>query len=343
MTAVAGEDGAGARPVAILTPTDPAPVAAALMGVEGICPVVVRSLAELVPHLPDAEGLVIGSYLYRDAFEAIVREAKALKWVQLSASGYEIYQEIGAPDGVQVMRATGVWGRSVAGHALALLLALMRRLPDVERARQERRWARAEMQPVLASLPGRRVLLVGYGDIGATLAPVLRGLGAEVTIVARRARANSPDGPVHGVSGIDALLDTAEMLVLTVPSSADTVGLLGRERLARLPKGALVVNVGRGEVLDETALAELLASRHLGGAGLDVFTAEPLPADSLLWDCPNVILSPHTAAFGDRDSLTRLGELTARNARLIAAGQTPVGLVGVGNSGKVSEQGRRHS
>ena len=325
----------GERKVVILTPTDPAPVAAALSKAGGIRPVPVHSPAKLMPHLADSEGLVIGGYLYRDVFEMIRSEAKALKWVQLSASGYEIYQEIGAPDGVQVMRATGVWGRSVAGHALALLLGLMRGLPDAERARQQRRWARAEIQPKLASLSGRRVLLVGYGDIGTTLAPVLRGLGAQVTIVARRARPQSADGPVHAVDDIDALLEAAEMLVLTVPSSAETVGLVSRERLARLPKGALVVNVGRGEVIDEKALGEFLANGHLGGAGLDVYAQEPLPADSRLWDLQNVILSPHTAAFGDRDSLTRLGELAARNAQLIATGQTPVGLVGVGDSGRV--------
>lgn len=320
------------KKVVILTPTDPGPVEAALSKAEGLLPVVVSSVEQLVQELPDAVGLVIGGYLYRDAHKAICRDARHLRWIQLSASGYEIYEEIGAPDGVKVMRATGVWGRSVAGHALALLLGLMRRLPDVENARRERRWTRAEMQPKLSSLAGRKILLVGYGDIGATLAPVLRLLGADVSILARRGRVDTPDGPVHSVDEIDALLPQAEIIVLAVPSSASTTGLLSRSRLERLPRAALLVNVGRGEVLDEAALADLLASGHLGGAGLDVYEQEPLPAGSPLWDSPNVILSPHTAAFGDRESLMRLGELTVNNALRIEAGLEPEGLVGVGTS-----------
>ncbi|WP_142781768.1 NAD(P)-dependent oxidoreductase [Agrobacterium sp. T29] len=319
--------------ILIFTPTDPLPLFQAITQHTGAEPVAISSLEELVQKLPTAEGLVIGSGTYRQIVPEIRKTAAMLKWIQLSAAGYEAYQDLGAPEGVLVMRAAGVWGRSVAGHALALLMALLRRLPDAERARQSSKWTRSDTQPNLLSLPGLRVLLLGHGDIGATLAPVLRLLGAQVTVVARTGR---QDASVHiqPISELDCYLPEAEIVIMTLPLNAQTDRLLDRSRLAALPQGAFVINVGRGELVDEAALFDLLATGHLGGAGLDVFIREPLDASSPLWSLENVVLTPHTAAFGDRESLYRLGELVVENIGLIASGHEPKGLVGVGDSGR---------
>jgi phosphoglycerate dehydrogenase-like enzyme len=206
--------------------------------------------------------------------------------VQALTAGYDNLLPL-LPDGATLCNARGLHDASTAELALALILAAQRELPRWTRAQDERRWEHTHTR----SLAGSRVLIIGYGSIGAALGARLRACEAEVIAVARRPR---PGEGVHGAADLDALLPAADIAVLVTPQTPETTGLLDARRLALLPDGALVVNVGRGPVLDTGAILAEAASGRLRAA-LDVTDPEPLPTDHPLWSCPGVIVTPHVA------------------------------------------------
>ncbi len=315
--------------VAILTPTDPSETARAL-GEAGFEPAIAQDGASLRDALAGAVGLVIGSGFYKQFFD-IISSADDLRFIQLSAAGYEVVDELGAPVGVQVARAEGIWGKAVAGHALALTLCLLRRLSRLGAAQAEGQWCRAQVAPELASLSDRNVLVLGYGDIGSAIASYMEVLGARVSVLASRARAGGPAGGIHGLDRLDELLPRAEVLISALPAMDATNGLLDRKRLARLPADAILVNVGRGEVLDEIALVDALHEGALGGAALDVFRTEPLPAGSPLWSAPDLLITPHVAPLGDRRALRMLAQRVVENAQRALDGKDMAGRIDTGS------------
>ena len=250
-------------------------------------------------HL-DAEAMVVwgnsGSSL-----AAVAGRMPRLRWVQTLAAGPDAVLAAGFPDGIVITAGTGLHDRPVTEHALALVLGLVRRLPAAARAQAEHRWADdlGGLQPLhpdgpVTTLLGARVLVWGFGHIGQTLAPVLRALGAEVQGIGRSAGERS-GFPVAAEQDLEAELGRTDVLVLILPSTPATANALDGARLAALPRHAYVVNVGRGSTVDETALVAALQDGHIAGAALDVTAVEPLPADSPLWDAPNLVLTPHAA------------------------------------------------
>lgn len=206
--------------------------------------------------------------------------------VQALTAGYENLAGL-IPPGATLCNARGLHDASTAEHAVALILAAQRELPRWTRAQDARRWEHTHTR----SLAGSRVVVVGYGSIGVALGARLRACEAEVVPVARRPR---PGEGVYGQAELDDLLPAADVVVLVTPLTEETRGLLGAERLARLPDGALVVNVGRGPVLDTDAITAEASAGRLRAA-LDVTDPEPVPADHPLWGCPGVIITPHVA------------------------------------------------
>ncbi|MGK5531699.1 2-hydroxyacid dehydrogenase [Streptomyces sp. URMC 129] len=192
------------------------------------------------------------------------------------------------PSGAQLCNAGELHNTSTAELALALILAAQRGIPGAVRAQAEERWSPA-FRPSLAD---RRVLLVGYGGIGAAIEERLLPFDvAEVIRVASRPR-TAPRGPVHGIGELPGLLPRAEVVVLATPLTEATRGLAGADFLARMPDGALLVNVARGPVVDTGALLAELASGRLRAA-LDVTDPEPLPPGHPLWHAPGVLITPH--------------------------------------------------
>ncbi|RJK98217.1 2-hydroxyacid dehydrogenase [Vallicoccus soli] len=217
----------------------------------------------------------------------VVARMPALEVVQTLTAGVE--QVRGAvPEGVVLCNARGLHDASTAELAVALALGALRGFPGFVRAAGRGEWAPEHRR----SLADRTVLVLGYGSIGAAVERRLAGFEvAEVLRVARRAR-EAEAGPVHAFGDLDGLLPRAEVVVVVVPLTDETRGLLDARRLALLPDGAVVVNVARGPVLATDALlAELRSGRLL--AGLDVTDPEPLPADHPLWSAPGLLLSPH--------------------------------------------------
>jgi phosphoglycerate dehydrogenase-like enzyme len=212
-----------------------------------------------------------------------------LELVQLLTAGYEDVQAV-LPEGVQLANATGVHDASTAELAVALTLASLRDLPDFLAAQQERTWLPTVFHQALAD---KRVLVLGYGAIGRAIAARLIPFEVQVTAVASRARAGDElVRSVHGVDELPALLPEHDVVVVIVPLSQHTAGLVDDAFLAAMPDGSLLVNVARGGVVDTDALV-----RHAGAgrlrAALDVTDPEPLPRDHPLWTTPGVIITPH--------------------------------------------------
>lgn len=238
-----------------------------------------------------------------------------LRIVQLLSAGVEPWLPV-VPDGVRLHNGRGIHGASTAELALAGTLAALRELPRFERARADHDWAPA----LTEGLDGRRVLVLGTGDIGSRVAEVARILDAEVTVVARTARPG-----VRSVDELPALLPGSEVVVIAVPHTPDTHKLVDAAFLAALPDGALVVNVARGAIVDTDALlAELDAGRlH---AFLDVTDPEPLPVDHPLWDAPHLLLTPHVGG-GTRGWQRRAYRLAGEQLRRYVAGEDLVNAV----------------
>ncbi|MFC3987551.1 NAD(P)-dependent oxidoreductase [Actinoplanes siamensis] len=251
------------------------------------------------PHT-DAEALVVWGNPAGQLADA-ARRLTRLRWVQTLAAGPDAVLAAGFGPEVTVTAGLGLHDRTVAEHTLALALAAARRLNLLVRAQIGHRWAGelGGLQPVrdtgsFRTLRDAHVVIWGFGGIAGTLAPLLAALGARVTGVARTA-GQRHGFPVVTAGDLPELLPTADVLISVLPATAETVHLIGSAVLDLLPAHAWVINVGRGSTLDETALLAALRSGRLAGAALDVFETEPLPADSGLWDEPNVIISPHAA------------------------------------------------
>jgi phosphoglycerate dehydrogenase-like enzyme len=273
-------------------------------------------------HL-DAEAMVVwGSS--GDHLAAVAGRMPRLRWLQTLAAGPESVLAAGFPDEVVVTAGSGLHDRPVAEHALALILALVRRLPAAGRAQAEHRWAGelGGLQPLhpagaVTTLLDARVLVWGFGHIGQTLAPMLRQLGAAVRGVGRTAGERGGFAVVSEEQ-LESELPGTDVLVMILPSTADTANALDAARLSALPGHAHVINVGRGSTVDEAALVAALVEGRIAGAALDVTAVEQLPGDSRLWDTPNLVLTPHAA--GGRP--VGADELIARNlAALVSGGQ----------------------
>ena len=252
-----------------------------------------------------------------------------LKWVQSLSAGTDAFLAAGLPEGVLLASGRGLHDHTVTEHTVALLLALVRELPDMVRAQDEHRWASEKRGPKplhlserVSTLIDARVLIWGFGSIGQALAPVLRALGASVRGVARSAGQRA-GFPVIAAADIREALPGTDVLVMILPSEPETEKALNAEMLALLPTRALVCNVGRGSTVDEEALVAALRDRQIAGAALDVMATEPLPADSPLWDAPHCVLTPHVEGFRAHGG----DELMSRNLAAFLAGEPLRNLV----------------
>ena len=280
-----------------------------------------RASEALCAAITDAE-VYCGFGIARDAFRA----ARRLRWVHTGAAGVgaALFPEMVESD-VVLTNSAGVHAPAVAEHVLAMMLHFARGLDVAQAARRERRWIKDELQaegsPV-TELADATVVVVGFGGLGRAVGRRCRALGMRVVGVRRRAGARE-DPDAHRVvpaDGLDDALDEADYVVLSVPHTAETDGLLDAARIARLKPGAVLVNVCRGRVLDEDALLAALRAGRLRGAGLDVFREEPLGREHPFWDEPRVCLTPHTASvtprFWDRET-----ELLCDNVARYRAGR----------------------
>jgi len=247
-----------------------------------------------------------------------------LKVIQIPSAGYEHALPI-TPKGVALANARGVHDTRTAEMALTLALASQRMFPELLDAQRDHEW-RGQIYP--PSLADRRVLIVGYGSIGSAIGARMRACEAQVLGVATTTRMAADGTLVHPVEDLPGLLPQAEIVVVVTPLSDSTRGLVDADFLSLMPDGALLINVGRGPVVDTDALLAELESGRLRAA-LDVMDPEPLPADHPLWDAPGCIIMPH---IGGMTPLTdrRYTDLVHAQIRAALAGEEPVNYVGTG-------------
>ncbi|QBJ93255.1 dihydrofolate reductase [Streptomyces seoulensis] len=255
-------------------------------------------------------GLWVMPYAVPDAV-GLLPKLPNLRAVQSLSAGVEKLAPL-MPAGVTLHNGRGLHDASTAEHALGLILAAQRDLPQWTADQAAGRW-----EPHFTrSLADARVTIVGYGSIGAALERRLIACEADVVRVARRAR---PEAGVHAVADLPALLPETDIVVLVLPENPHTVGMFGAKELAALPDGALVVNVGRGRTLDTGALLAETRSGRLRAA-LDVTDPEPLPAEHPLRHAPGVLLTPHVAG-GSASFRPRAERLIVEQVRRFAAGE----------------------
>lgn len=248
------------------------------------------------PHPRGAEiRFAVVPYMTRLRLAEVTPGLDALEALQLQSAGYEQFAD-DVPPGVALCNAAGVHDASTAELALALALASIREIPEFAAAQ-----ARGEWKPLVLrrSLADRRVLVLGYGNIGRAVVRRLLPFEVSVTAVASRARAGDDlVDAVHGIDELPDLLPEHDVVVVIVPLTDATRGLVDAKVLALLPDGAVVVNVARGPVVDTDALVAECATGRLR-AGLDVTDPEPLPAEHPLWTTPGVLLTPHVGGATD--------------------------------------------
>ncbi|MFF5263969.1 NAD(P)-dependent oxidoreductase [Actinomadura viridis] len=263
--------------------------------------------------LPDAE--VIWHVLRPLTADDIAR-APRLRLIQKLGTGVNtIDLDAAAERGVAVANMPGTNAQAVAETTLLLMLATLRRVVTFDaRTREGRGWP-ADRALVGGELSGRTVGLLGGGQIAGLLRGMLEAIGATVLYTSRRPRPGDPSW-----RELDDLLRASDIVSVHIPLTGETHHLLDRDRLALLPPGAIVVNTARGAIVDESALAEALASGRLAGAGLDVFEREPVPAGNPLLDLGNVVVMPHVAWL-TRETWDRYFTVAVENCRRLARGE----------------------
>jgi phosphoglycerate dehydrogenase-like enzyme len=250
------------------------------------------------------------------------RQAPCLRWVQLSSSGVgQLVARTGlGGSAVVVTNAAGVHATPLAEFVLFAMLYFAKRMPRVLADQRRRHWERFALE----TLPGKTLGVVGLGRVGRAIARLARSVGLRVVAVRRTAEAGMSGVPdvdaVYPPAGLGTVLTESDYVALIVPLTPETAGLLGERELARMKPGAVLINVARGQLVDEAALIDALRSGRLGGAALDVFATEPLPAGSPLWAMPNVLVTPHSMSTALEENEI-LVELFCENLRRYLAGQ----------------------
>jgi phosphoglycerate dehydrogenase-like enzyme len=282
--------------------------------------------ADIRRLLPEAD-VVVGWAVTRENFPS----ARRLRWIQITAAGVGslLVPELVESD-VVVTNGRGLHAVGMAEHTLGILFAFARKLHLARDAQQERRWAQEGLfagSPPFTVVGGTTLGLVGYGAVGRAIAERATAVGVDVLVVRKHPDAESGPARVQWPpERLPELLERSDWVVLAAPLTPETRGRIDRTALSRMRAHAVLINLGRGGLVDEEALIEALAAGRIGGAALDVFAEEPLPESSPLWSMPQVIVTPHVSGFGPR-YWERSIDLVRRNLRAYLAGAPLENLV----------------
>ena len=297
-----------------------------------------RSQGEMVEA---AEGGCDVLFTLRVPDELMMRSPQ-LKWIQLMSAGADhiLKGVLDERKAVAVTTGSGVAASTIAEYTIASMLAWAHVFPITMRAQMRREWTRMGFMDI-EPMRGKTLGVIGYGSIGRETARIAQGLGMVVLALKRNpserhdAGWNPPgvgdsEGTIprrwYGPDQCEAILREADYITVTLPMTPQTRGFIGRKEIAAIRPNAYIVNVGRGEVIDQEALIEALREKRIAGAGLDVFEREPLESESALWDLENVILTPHVSG-GFKNYYGVCCDLFAANLQRFRAGQPLFNLV----------------
>jgi len=276
--------------------------------------------------LPSGDA-AFAAFVDRDIVSALTR----LKWIQAPAVGVgHILSEEFIASPIVLTSARGVRARGMAEHVLGVTLALARQLPLIMRRQVAHQWALDEVEATgsIRTLQNRRMGIIGLGSIGMEVARAAAGFGMRVSAIRKQVDQPRPDfvDEVFPPDRLNDLLSVSDVVVLSAPLTPDTRELIGPAALSVVKPGALLVNIGRGKLIDEEAVVAALEDGRLGGAALDVFAREPLDTASPFWDLPNVIVTPHVSGAME-DYWTPLVALFAENLRRFEKGEPLLNVV----------------
>ena len=269
--------------------------------------------AEILFGLPDDSPAALAK---------VVRSSPRLRWVQGTAAGTGEQVKAAGLSADELKRvvftsASGVHVGPLAEFCMLGLLTLTKGLARMQADQRAHRW---DHYPV-AELRGRTLLILGLGAIGTEVARLAKAFGMRTLAVNRHGRSDSPYvDETHATDELHDLLGSADAVVVTLPLTEETRGMLDARAIGKMKRGAILIDAGRGGTIDEPALVQALREERLAGAALDVFATEPLPQDSSLWDLPNVLISPHTAALSVHEN-ERIVELFVENLGHYLAGE----------------------
>lgn len=251
----------------------------------------------------------------------LLKGAKRLKWLQLNYAGSDNYAAPGVlPEGVILTNATGAYGLAISECMLAGVLTLIKRLDQYQVNKEKHIWKNLGE---VSSIYGSTTLVVGFGDIGSSFAQRMHALGSTV-IGIRRNVTEKPDylSALYQMDQLDRLLPMADFVALSLPNSPQTQKVISAKQFELMKNSALLVNVGRGSAVDTDALVAALNNGQIGGAVIDVVHQEPLPPEHPLWDCPNLVLTPHvTGNYNLPETLNRVVNICLRNLAAYLNGQ----------------------
>ena len=251
-----------------------------------------------------------------------LEETTSLKWIQLESVGFGEYQHLGLNSSILMTSLKGFFDIPVAETIVSGILALYRGIDRLVVDKQNKRWEGATLRPDLRILKGTKVLILGGGTIGQRTKKLLSAFDADISIYDKY----RTDSDVSDLLSLDDCIKKTDVLISCLPETEETIGILDRSRLSKLKRDALFVNVGRGSVVDEIVLIDLLMQRKIGGCVLDVTGQEPLPEEHPLWECPNTILTQHTGG-GYENEVTGKVNLFLENLKRFNQGKNPRNLV----------------
>ena len=256
--------------------------------------------------------------------EDLARRAPSLKWIHVIGAGVEHLCPMDwVPDGVVVTNNKGAQADKAGDFALMAVLMLHCRIPAIAANQRAARWTSLYSTPI----EGRTALIVGVGSLGGAAARRLKAAGVRVLGIGRHGRPHPCVDEMGTAADLDAFLPRADYVLVSVPATPETVGLIDRNRLARMKPGAGLVNIGRAATVDYRALVDLLGAGRLSGAILDVFDPEPLPADSPLWTAPNLMVTPHVSADDGETYVETTLTIFLDNMRRFIAGDALANVV----------------
>jgi phosphoglycerate dehydrogenase-like enzyme len=321
---IAIETGGGTKPLVFIAGSlSDADVVALSRSAPNVTIVQVRSAGDALEHAPNAHGIDA-----RFATTDVLRAAPNLVWVQSSSAGVERYLVVEAlreNDAIVLTNMQGVHGPTIAEHAFAMLLTLTRNLQEYTNPETKGSWRRSRRASI--ALNGKTIFVVGLGGIGSEVAKIGNGFGMRVLATRRSEKPKPHYVDEQGLPGdLDRFLGEADVVVLSVPLTDETRGMIGTEQLALMKEGAYLINVARGPVVDTDALVAALEREHLAGACLDVTDPEPLPKDHPLWSFENVIITPHVSGRSELTSKV-WKETYLENIRRFAAGEPLLNVV----------------
>lgn len=250
-----------------------------------------------------------------------IREAKNLKFIQMTWAGADIYTRGGFPQGIKIANASGAFGPVIAEYVIGAILCVYRRFPEYIENQKVCIWRDAGAE---RTIEGKTALILGTGDIGSNIAKRLSAFGTKNIGIRRTGAPAQYFDEMHTLSNIDALLPRADLVIGCLPNTKETGHILNYNRLCLMKSDALFINVGRGSLIDTDALIRALEERRIAGAILDVLENEPLAADSPLWKMPNVLITPHISGRGfghDPETEKKVWDICLENLRRYLSGE----------------------